>query len=56
MDNDSILNLAVSTANALTIHSANRDKLFTSDELSALIRQFYELFKELSDDVTPSPR
>ena len=53
MDNDSILNLAVSTANALTIHSANRDKLFTSDELSEIIEHFYKLFKKLSDDVTP---
>ena len=52
MDNDSALRLAVDTANALTIHSANRDKLFTSEELSELIENFYKLFTRLLNDNT----
>lgn len=48
MDNESILRLAVDSATTIAI----QNKLFTSDELSDLIRNFYELFKELSEDST----
>ena len=46
MENESILRLAVETANTLTAPS-NRDNPFTSEELSELIIHFYQLFIEL---------
>ena len=46
MENESILRLAIETANKLT-NPANRDNPFTSEELSELIEHFYKLFMEL---------
>ena len=48
MDNDSILSLAVDTANTIAI----QNKITKSEDLSALITDYYLLFKKLLEDTT----
>lgn len=48
MDDESILKLAIETANTISIHN----KITKTEELSALIRDYYALFKELLKETT----
>ena len=48
MDNDSILKLAIESANTISIHN----NITKAEDLSALIKTYYMLFKELLEDTT----
>ena len=52
MDNDSILKLAIESANTISIHN----NITKAEDLSALIKEYFTSFKELLDDTTSSPQ